>query len=192
MEGDHRWAIAFRLNVLYGLRRSELIALHWDDVDSDAQTLRVDQSVVAVNTGVAWSDAKNERSRRRIPIDDDTFRLLNRRRAEQATERLLAGAEWEDNGLIIATRRGRLILPRSYDRALALIVERADLPRLTSHGLRHTAATQMVARATDIGQLRAIADLLGHSPDMLMNTYAHAMPHSTAEVIARIGGQAPF
>jgi integrase len=50
----------------------------------------------------------------------------------------------------------------------------------------------MVAGATDIGQLRAIADLLGHSPDMLMNTYAHAMPHSTAEVIARIGGQARF
>ncbi len=190
--GDHRWAIAFRLNVLYGLRRSELIALRWDDVDSDAQTLRVDQSVVAVNTGVAWSDAKNERSRKRIPIGDDTFRLLNRRRAEQATERLLAGAEWEDNGLIIATRRGRLVLPRSYDRALALIVRKADLPRLTSHGLRHTAATQMVAGATDIGQLRAIADLLGHSPDMLMNTYAHAMPHSTAEVIARIGGQARF
>ncbi len=178
--------------MLYGLRRSELIALRWDDVDSDAQTLRVDQSVVAVSTGVAWSDAKSERSRRRIPIDEDTFRLLNRRRAEQATERLLAGAEWEDNGLIIATRHGRLVLPRSYDRALALIVEKADLPRLTSHGLRHTAATQMVAGATDIGQLRAIADLLGHSPDMLMNTYAHAMPHSTAEVIARIGGQARF
>lgn len=44
-----------------------------------------------------------------------------------------------------------------------MLVEKTELPRLTSHGLRHTAATQMVAGATDIGQLRAIADILGHS-----------------------------
>jgi len=45
----------------------------------------------------------------------------------------------------------------------------------------------MVAGATDIGQLRAIADILGHSPDMLMKTYAHAMPQSTSAVVKRIG-----
>ena len=45
----------------------------------------------------------------------------------------------------------------------------------------------MVAGATDIGQLRAIADILGHSPEMLMKTYAHAMPQSTAAVVERIG-----
>jgi integrase len=184
---DHRWAIGFRLGVLYGLRRSEVLALRWDDLDAKAKTLRVDESLVAVRTGAAWSDAKNERSRRRIPIDGETLRMLSRRRAEQATERLLAGAAWEDNDLIIATRQGGLVLPRSYDRALALLVGKAGVPRLTTHGLRHTAATHMVARATDIGQLRAIADILGHSPEMLMKTYAHAMPQSTATVVERIG-----
>jgi integrase len=184
---DHRWAIGFRLGVLYGLRRSEVLALRWDDLDVKAKTVRVDQSLVAVRTGAAWSDAKNERSRRRIPLDDETIRMFGRRRAEQATERLLAGAAWEDNDLIIATRQGRLVLPRSYDRALALLVKKAGVPRLTTHGLRHTAATHMVAGATDIGQLRAIADILGHSPDMLMKTYAHAMPQSTVAVVERIG-----
>ena len=83
-----------------------------------------------------------------IPLDDDTVRALTRRRAEQAAERLAAGSDWEDNDLIIATRTGRLVLPRSYDRALATIVDNAGLPRLTSHGLRHTAATHMVQGAT--------------------------------------------
>ena len=55
------------------------------------KTVRIDESVVAVSTGAAWSDAKNERSRRRIPLDDETCGL-KRRRSEQATERLLAGA----------------------------------------------------------------------------------------------------
>ena len=68
------------------------------------------------------------------------------------------------------------MLPRSYDRALAVIVDKAELPRLTSHGLRHTAATHMVQSANDVGELRAIADILGHSPEILMNIYAHALP----------------
>jgi len=113
----HRWAIGFRLGVLYGLRRSEVIALRWNDLDEGARTLRIDESIVAVNRGAAWGNAKNERSRRRFPIDDETLRMLRRRRAEQATERLLAGADWADNDLVLATRAGRLVLPRSYDRA---------------------------------------------------------------------------
>jgi integrase len=61
---NHRWAIAFRLGVLYGLRRSEVLALRWDDLDSDQRTLRIDESLVATNEGAAWGNAKNERSRR--------------------------------------------------------------------------------------------------------------------------------
>ena len=183
---EHRWAVAFRLGALFGLRRSEVLALRWDDVDVEAKSLRIDESLVATNEGAAWTNAKNERSRRVIPLDDDTVRALTRRRAEQAAERLAAGSEWEDNDLIIATRTGRLVLPRSYDRALATIVDNAGLPRLTSHGLRHTAATHMVQGARDVGELRAIADLLGHSPEMLMNTYAHVLPQSQTAVVDRI------
>lgn len=186
---DHRWAIAFRLGVLYGLRRSEVLALRWDDVDTNANTLRIDESLVATNEGAAWGNAKNERSRRTIPIDDVTMRLFAKRRAEQAAERLAAGSEWEDNDLIVATRTGRLVLPRSYDRALARIVDTAGLPRLTSHGLRHTAATHMVQGARDVGELRAIADLLGHSVEMLMNTYAHTLPDSRSAVVERLRRQ---
>ena len=188
---DHRWAIAFRLGVLYGLRRSEVLALRWDDLDTEQQTLRIDESLVATNEGAAWGNAKNERSRRTIPIDEDTMRQLATRRAAQAAERLAAGQSWEDNDLIVATRTGRLVLPRSYDRALATIVDKAGLPRLTSHGLRHTAATHMVQKAADVGELRAIADLLGHGAEILMNTYAHALPDSRSAVVDRIGRRSP-
>ena len=176
--------------MLYGLRRSELLALKWDDFDDEAGTLRIDESLVAVRFGASWSNAKNERSRRTIPLDDETLRVFTRRRAEQAAERLAAGSEWEDDDLIIATRQGGLVLPRSYDRALERFVQRAELPRLTSHGLRHTAATHMVQQSNDLGELRAIADILGHSPEMLMNTYAHALPTSQLAVVERIGRRA--
>lgn len=183
----HRWAIAFRLGVLYGLRRSEILALRWDDLDVDAKTVRIDESLVATRSGSAWSNAKNERSRRTIPLDDETMREFARRRAVQAGERLKAGEAWDDVDLVITTKFGGLVLPRSLDRNLERIVQRTELPRLTSHGLRHTAATHMVQGASDLGELRAIADLLGHSPEMLMNTYAHALPKSQSAVVDRIG-----
>jgi integrase len=183
---NHRWAVGFQLGVLYGLRRSEVLALRWDDFDPKRRTLRIDESLVAVNRGAVLGDAKNVRSRRLVPLSDDGVRALKRRRTEQVEERLVAGSEWEDNDLIIATRQGRLVLPRSYDRSLALIVDRAKLPRLTSHGLRHTAATHMVNNAKDVGELRAIADILGHSPEMLMTVYAHALPRSRQAIVDRI------
>ena len=184
----HRWAIAFRLGVLYGLRRSEVLALRWDDVDGNRQTLRIDESLVAINGGAAWGQAKNERSRRVIHLDDATARTMSRRRAEQAAERLAAGPEWAaDTDLVLTTRQGRLVLPRSYDRALARIIAHAGLPTLTSHGLRHTAATHMVSNAQNVGELRAIADILGHSPEMLLNIYSHALPKSQNAVSQRIG-----
>ena len=184
---DHRWAIAFRLGVLYGLRRSEVLALRWDDFDSADRTVRIDEGLVAVRRGAAWTNAKNERSRRVIPLDADTSAALVRHRRLQAEERLAAGCAWEDNDLIIATHFGRPVMPRNLDRALELLVEEAHLPRLTSHGLRHTAATHMVRSAHDVGELRAVADVLGHSPDMLMKVYAHALPESTRAVADRIG-----
>ena len=91
VSADHRWAVAFRLGVLYGLRRSEALALKWDDLDTSKGTLRIDEGLVAVSKGAVWSEAKNARSRRVIPLDDETLRALARRRKEQAEERLLAG-----------------------------------------------------------------------------------------------------
>lgn len=190
VSADHRWAVAFRLGVLYGLRRSEALALKWNDLNTVKGTLRIDEGLVAVSSGAAWSDAKNARSRRVIPLDDETLRILTRHRKTQAEERLVAGSKWEDHDLIIATHVGRPVMPRSLDRALEVLIDEAGLPRLTSHGLRHTAATHMVRGAHDVGELRAVADVLGHSPDMLIKIYAHAMAESTRAVADRIGARA--
>ena len=84
---EHRWATGFQLGVLYGLRRSEVLALRWDDLDIGGRTLRIDESLVAVNRGAVLGDAKNVRSRRLVPLSTETVRALIRRRAEQAEER---------------------------------------------------------------------------------------------------------
>ena len=184
---EHRWGGPLRLAVLYGPRRSELIGLRWADIDLKKMTVRIERGLVAVSDGPTWSDGKNSRSRRIIPIDPDMAKSLAAHRRFQAEERLAAGKSWEDNDLVVATRNGRHVSPRNFDQTLERIVTNAGVPRLTSHGLRHTAATHMVRHAADVGEIRAAADVLGHSPDMLMRIYAHALPESVRTVTDKIG-----
>ena len=186
----HRWGAPIRLAALYGLRRSELIGLQWADINLKAMTVRIERGLVRVSDGPIWSDGKNSRSRRVIPIDPDMAKALAAHRRFQAEERLAAGESWQDNHLVVATRDGRHVSPRNFDQSLERIVSNAGVPRLTSHGLRHTAATHMVRHAADVGEIRAAADVLGHSPDMLMRTYAHALPESVRTVTEKIGQRA--
>jgi integrase len=187
---DHRWAAPIRLSVLYGLRRSELLGLRWSAVDLRKGTVRIERALVEVHGRPEWTEGKNTRSRRTISIDPATADALSAHRRFQAEERLAAGHEWVDNDLIVATRTGTPVSPGNFDQTLERLVANAGVPRLTSHGLRHTAATHMVRHADDIGEIRAAADLLGHSPDMLMKTYAHALPESVLTVTEKIGRRA--
>lgn len=104
----------------------------------------------------------------------------------QREERLAARPAWNEHDLVVATRHGKPVSPGNFDQTLDRLVAAAGVPRLTSHGLRHTAATHMVRHAADIGEIRAAADLLGHSPDMLMKVYAHVLPESVRTVTDRI------
>jgi integrase len=183
----HRWEGPIRLATLYGLRRSELLALKWDDIDAEAHTVRIDEALIEVEGRPVWTEGKNERSRRTFGIDADTAERLAAHRRLQLEERMLAGPDWDEQDLVLATRTGNRVSPGNFDQTLDRLVRQAGVPRLTSHGLRHTAATHMVRQARDLGELRAVADVLGHSPDMLMRTYAHALPDSLRAVSDRIG-----
>ena len=184
---SHRWGGPIRLETLYGLRRSELLALHWSDVDLKRRVVTIDTGLVEADGELVWTNGKNARSRRAIPLDPGTVRALTAHRKVQQRERAAAGEFWHENDLLVATHTGDVVRPRNYSRTLDRLVDRAKVPRLTSHGLRHTAATHMVSNASDLGEVRAAADLLGHSPEMLMKTYAHALPASIRAVTKKIG-----
>jgi integrase len=184
---DHRWAAPFRLSVLYGLRRSELLALTWADLDLDAGTVSIDKALVEVKGGLVQTPGKTKRSRRTVPVDADTARMLSAHRAAQNAERLALGAAWADLDLVVCTATGTAVHPRNFNKTLVAIARQAGLPPLTSHGLRHTAATHMTRQAADLGELRAAAEVLGHSPEMMMQVYAHALPDSVRSVADRIG-----
>ncbi|MGH9272657.1 MAG: tyrosine-type recombinase/integrase [Ilumatobacteraceae bacterium] len=149
--------------------------------------MRIERDLIEVHGERQWTDAKNARSRRPVPIDPVMIAALAAHRRFQLEERLTAGSQWTDHDLVVAAKTGSPVAPTNFNRTLQRLVAAAGVPRLTCHWLRHTAVTHMVRHADDIGEICAAADLLRHSPDMLMRTYAHALPESVRTVTDKIG-----
>jgi Phage integrase family len=113
-----------------------------------------------------------------IPLDDETLRAFARHRVDQAEERLRAGASWEDHDVIIATHIGRPVMPRSLDRALEVLIAETGLPKLTSHGLRHIAATHMVRGSRE---RRRVASRSRRTRPLARHAHAGLRPRPTRQ-----------
>lgn len=102
---DHRWGGPILLQLMYGLRRSELLALYWSNVDLDAGTVAIVAGLVESDGRLVWSDGKNARSPPHSgrPRHDEALREHGRR---QAAERLRAGEAWDDSDLVVANHTG--------------------------------------------------------------------------------------
>ena len=156
-----------------GLRRGELLGLRWSDVDFGGGTLTVRQTLLRAGGQLQFSEPKTERSRRTVPVPDQTMALFRAHRRRQAAERLQAGERWQDFGLIFASTIGTPMEPRNVDRAWHATRARAGLPWLRLHDLRHACATFLLASGASP---RTVMKTLGHSQITLtMNTYAHVL-----------------
>ena len=157
-----------------GLRRGELLGLRWDDVDLDQGLLHVRRSLQRVDGALRIMEPKTARSRRTVPLPASAVAALRRHRSRQGEERLLAGALWRDSGIVFASTIGTLLEPRNVNRRFEVLRDRAALPWLRLHDLRHACATLLLAQGVDP---RTIMELLGHSAiGVTMNTYTHVLP----------------
>jgi integrase len=95
-----------------GLRRGELLALRWSEVDLDAGSLRVTASLQRSGTDLAFLLPKTDRGRRTVGIPPATVALLRRYRKEQAERRLFLGEAWADLDLVIERGRWRAVPAR--------------------------------------------------------------------------------
>jgi integrase len=164
-----------------GLRRGEALALRWDAVDLAAGTLKVAATINVVDGRLESSEPKSGRSRRTIPLLGAMVALLKAQRAAQATERLRAGALWTDTGLVFTDEFGAPVNPRAILRAVQRSAERAGIPDVSVHTLRHSAAVAWLEAGVHI---KAVADLLGHSSIAITgDIYGHASDAATRAAV---------
>jgi integrase len=173
-----------RLAAMTGLRRAELCGLRWQDVELDKARLVVRQSITTVYHRPVLGDVKTARSRRVIDIDATTVTVLRVQRAHQLEERLRAGPEWSDSGLVFTMPDGRGWHPDVISRAFARLVERSGLTRIRLHDLRHTHATHLLAAGTNV---RVTSERLGHaSAAFTLDVYGHVLPGQQANAAAAV------
>jgi integrase len=156
------WATA----MYAGLRRGELMALRWSDVDLAAGVIRVERGWDMREGQIAL---KSNAGRRRVPI-------VAALRDHLIEHRLLTD---RDEGLVFGASPERpcnaTALSRRADRAW----KAAGLDRITLHECRHSFASLMIAAGVNA---KALSDFMGHSTiTITLDRYAHLLPGSEVE-----------
>ena len=184
-ETDRLGAI-WRMAWLLGLRRSELRALTWRDIDLDIGRVSITKGMVRVGKVDHTDEPKTKNSIRVNSLDPDTVALLARWREAQRLERMLAGDDWVggdlDACLVLTEPNGASTNPSSIRRRHDALLQRAGVPRYLLHESRHTAIT----RRGDFDAMHAVSRMVGHaSAAYTIDQYWHATDgHDQASVDA--------
>jgi integrase len=140
----HRLEAMFALAITTGMRQGELTGLKWEDIDESDGTLFVLRTLSRTKEGIVFNQPKTAKGRRSVALTHLAIRALNKHRARQDEEK----GSWEkDHGLVFPNIHGA---PRSQRepmiKALKRALEKAGLPVVRFHDLRHTAATLMLSK----------------------------------------------
>lgn len=190
---DDRLYAAWSLLVTYGLRRGEVAGFRWPHVHFDEKYIEVAETRVMVDGRPQASTPKTAAGERRIPLTDADVAMLKAHRARQLEERMRVGIGRGEDGFVFANEIGEPLSPDWLSRRLVTLADKVDLgegaklPKLTIHGLRHTAASVM--RSLGLAP-EVIAAVLGHSStSVLFEVYRHLFPKETA-MVGEVMGEA--
>jgi len=176
------------LGIATGLRRGELLALRWSDVDPDSGTLTVARSVArAAGGGYAVGAPKTRRAGRTLALPVLGRDALRRQRESQDAQRAALGTAWQDvDGVVFTDPVGRPWHPETITAAYRTLVRHSGIGRLRLHDLRHTAATLALSAGVPA---RDVADALGHAgPSITLDIYGQSVaegPRRVADAMDR-------
>lgn len=172
--------VLFLIAILGGLRRGEILALTWEDIDFKNNYISISKSVCPLKGEVLIKEPKNKRSNRIISIPVEVIDKLKKLQLERKKLFLVLGLTWKNQMPIFIQENGSIMHPSTprhtlerYITGLNLEVEKDEdkLPQITFHGLRHTHATISIALGNDLG---SIAGRIGHSnTNTTLKTYSH-------------------
>jgi integrase len=171
----------WHLLLLEGMRRSEALGLRWSDINvhpNGRVTAHIAQTVIAdyadKGRALVTDRTKTAAGARTVLLTNATARALAEHKDRQAFIRKGAGDQWDAHDLVICTSIGRPINPSNVRRNQRRIMLRAGVSELTTHDLRHTAATTMLLAGVPV---KIVSEKLGHSSvTITMDLYSHVLP----------------
>jgi integrase len=174
----------WRLALMTGMRRGELLALRWADIDLGRGALAVRRTLARGKDGLRVNEPKSASGRRAIALPASCVTALKRHQRRQ-TERMLKGAEaWRHDDLVFDRGDGSLLHPNVAYETFRRRAARLGLPVIRFHDLRHTAATLALARGI---HPKVVAERLGHRDvGLTLNRYSHVSMDMQREAADRI------
>ena len=167
-----------------GLRRGELLALGWSDVNLDARRLTVRRSLETVKGVTRTKPPKTARSARTIALPPFVADVLREERRRQEELRRAFGTEQTEDGWVFVRADGSPWEPGAFSLSFARFVKRVKLPHVRFHDLRHSFGTLALASGVDV---QTVSRALGHeSTAITSRIYLHAVETLQDDAAARI------
>lgn len=176
--------ILFNLAIYAGLRKGELLALQWDDVDCRKDCIYIRKSVTMISGKPVCKAPKTKTSVRTVSIPHFLSERLEQLHEFQIAFITQVDDFWQGDNWIFTQDNGRMMSYSTPYQALQDTINRYNkthpaneqLPLIPFHGLRHTSATLLIASQQDV---KTVSKRLGHAQtSTTMNIYAHALQES--------------
>jgi integrase len=176
------WPVLIALST--GMRRGEILALRWQNVDLGRGILRVVESLEQTKDGIRFKAPKTEKARA-ITLPSFAVEELRRLKREQAEELLKVGIRQDGEALVCGRADGAPRAPLSLTYEFARFIGRIkDLPRIRFHDLRHSHATQLLASGV---HPKIAQERLGHSTiSTTLDLYSHVSDTMQTDAAARL------
>jgi len=172
------------LAVCAGMRRGEVLALKWSDVDLTLGNLVVRRSLSQTKAGIDFKEPKSRKGHRVISLPSMAVDILQAHLGIQNTRKVELGDAWRDLGLVCPGDGGSMWPPNRLSEEFAYLVRSRKLERIRFHDLRHSHASQLLRAGASP---KVISERLGHSKvGFTLDTYAHLLPDVQDEAAAQI------
>lgn len=178
-KSDRLYAL-YVVAVTTGLRQGELLGLEWKDVSLNDGTIGVRQMLQENNENgkLTFAEPKSAKSRRRVDLPRIAVQALRQHRKKML-------AEGPQTSLVFPDSDGKPIRKSNLiRRSFKKILERAKLPDIRFHDMRHTAATLLLSEGV---HPKVVQERLGHaSITLTLDTYSHVLPSLQKDATAKL------
>jgi integrase len=158
-----------------GMRRSELLALRWGDIDFIMGQVHVNRSLHYLKAGeIEFRQPKTASGRRSIALPASAILTLTEHMEKQKLDRAMLGKPLTDSDLVFSSLEGKPLLPDTVTHAWNNLVRRTGLKPITLHSCRHTHASLLLKQGI---HPKVVQERLGHSSiQTTIDTYSHVAP----------------
>lgn len=176
----------FRILAFTGLRKGELLALRWKDIDFEKRTLSVKQTLATCDKWeIKFQVPKTEKSLRTISIDSETLQVIKQWQLKQKEYFLKMGIKPAKNGeqLLFVSEENKPLYLDYVNHNLKIIIKENNLKRITPHGFRHTHCSLLFESGASLKEVQV---RLGHTDiKTTMDIYTHVTKRQTEETANR-------